>query len=69
MAIEAMHEKTEEAMCKLLQTLFRSFVITIDQMKNVSWVVLTENWTFCLFLPLFFSRDSREFMNKCRKCS
>ena len=29
-----MHEKTEEAMCKLLQSLFRSFVITIDQMRN-----------------------------------
>lgn len=36
MVIESMHEKTEEAMCKLLQALFRSFVITIDQMKNVS---------------------------------
>ena len=31
-----MHEKTEEAMAKLLQYLFRSFVITIDQMRNVS---------------------------------
>ena len=36
MVIESMHEKTDEAMCKLLQALFRSFVITIDQMKNVS---------------------------------
>ncbi len=36
MAIEAMHEKTEEAMCKLLKALFRSFVITIEQMKKVS---------------------------------
>ena len=34
MVIESMHEKTEEAMCKLLQSLFRSFVITIDQMRN-----------------------------------
>ena len=34
MTIEAMHVKTEEAMCKLLQSLFRSFVITIDQMRN-----------------------------------
>jgi len=33
MVIESMHEKTEEAMCKLLQSLFRSFVITIDQMR------------------------------------
>ena len=39
MVIESMHEKTDEAMCKLLQALFRSFVITIDQMKNVSIVV------------------------------
>jgi len=31
--IESMHEKTDEAMCKLLQALFRSFVITIDQMR------------------------------------
>lgn len=35
MVIESMHEKTEEAMCKLLQSLFRSFIITIDQMRNV----------------------------------
>jgi hypothetical protein len=36
MVIESMHEKTEEAMSKLLQSLFRSFIITIDQMRNVS---------------------------------
>ena len=41
MVIESMHEKTEEAMCKLLQALFRSFVITFDQMKNVSITELT----------------------------
>jgi len=34
MVIESMHEKTDEAMCKLLQSLFRSFVITIDQMRS-----------------------------------
>ena len=33
MVIESSHGKTEEAMCKLLQSLFRSFVITIDQMR------------------------------------
>jgi programmed cell death protein 4 len=33
MVIESMHDKTEEAMCKLLTSLFRSFVITIDQMR------------------------------------
>merc|ERR1712115_257975 len=36
MVIGSMHEKTEEAMCKLLQALFRSFIISIEQMKNVS---------------------------------
>jgi programmed cell death protein 4 len=34
MVIESMHEKTEESMCKLLQSLFQTFVITIDQMRN-----------------------------------
>jgi len=33
MVIESSHGKTEEAMCKLLQSLFRSFVISIDQMR------------------------------------
>lgn len=34
MVIEAMHEKTEEAMAKLLQSLVKSFTISYDQMKN-----------------------------------
>ena len=42
MVIESMHEKTEEAMCKLLQALFRSFIISIEQMKNVSYSKHTE---------------------------
>ena len=46
MVIESMHEKTDEAMCKLLQALFRSFVITIDQMKNVSISYLLSNAIF-----------------------
>lgn len=33
MVLESTHVKTEEAMCKLLSSLFRSFVITIDQMR------------------------------------
>ena len=33
MVIENMHNKTDEAMCKLLYALFRSFVITIGQMR------------------------------------
>ena len=42
--IESMHEKTDEAMCKLLQALFRSFVITIDQMRVVSTLI-----PFCMY--------------------
>ena len=34
--IESMHEKTEEDICKLLKSLFDSFIITLVQMKNVS---------------------------------
>ena len=33
MVTKSMHEKTDQAMCKLLQALFRSFVITIQQMR------------------------------------
>ena len=33
MVIESSHEKTEEAMCKLLQSLFRSFVISIENLR------------------------------------
>lgn len=36
MVIEAMHEKTAEAMAKLLESLVKSFTISYDQMKNVS---------------------------------
>ena len=50
MVIESMHEKTDEAMCKLLQALFRSFVITIDQMKNVSICHNLFDETFSKFL-------------------
>jgi len=33
MVIESSHEKTEEAMCKLLQSLFRTFVISIENLR------------------------------------
>ena len=33
LVIESSHEKTEEAMCKLLQSLFRSFVISIENLR------------------------------------
>jgi len=40
MVIEAMHEKVEEAMAILLQSLFKSFIISFDQMKNVSCIII-----------------------------
>ena len=40
MVIESSHEKTEEAMCKLLGSLFRSFIITIEQMRLVMMVMV-----------------------------
>ena len=33
MVIESSHEKTEEAMCRLLSSLFRSFVISIENLR------------------------------------
>ena len=57
MVIESMHEKTDEAMCKLLQALFRSFVITIDQMKNVSI-------SYLLFNAIKVSSDCNEFYHQ-----
>jgi len=51
MVIESMHEKTEEAMCKLLQSLFRSFVISIDQMRNGFQRVYDEMGEIALDVP------------------
>ena len=59
MVIESMHEKTDEAMCKLLQALFRSFVITIDQMKNVSIEITLQSNFAILGLWIYL----REIMN------
>ena len=66
MVIESMHEKTEEAMCKLLQALFRSFIISIEQMKNVSYSKHTE----ChnernLGKNLEMSRKAKKFVKIC----
>merc|ERR1712012_1137260 len=41
MVIESSHEKTEEAMCKLLGSLFRSFIISIDVPQ--AYIIL-ERW-------------------------
>lgn len=54
MVIESMHEKTEEAMCKLLQSLFRSFVVTIDQMRAGFQRVYEEMNEISLDVPAAF---------------
>ena len=65
MVIESMHEKTDEAMCKLLQALFRSFVITFDQMKNVSITELTFSPTYSVFRSKMLSYKIIFFWTYC----
>jgi len=66
MVIESMHEKTDEAMCKLLQALFRSFVITIDQMKNGFERVYDFMPEIAIDVPAAYTILER-FVNRCRK--
>ena len=66
MVIESMHEKTEEAMCKLLQALFRSFIISIDQMRNVSAAIFfREMADRYLIIDFQFFRDLSVSMMSC----
>jgi len=66
MVIESMHEKTEEAMCKLLQSLFRSFVITIDQMRAGFFRVYEEMAEISLDVPAAYLVLER-FVVRCRQ--
>jgi len=66
MVIESMHEKTDEAMCKLLQALFRSFVITIDQMKNGFGRVYDFMPEIAIDVPAAYNILER-FVTRCRK--
>jgi len=66
MVIESMHEKTEEAMCKLLQSLFRSFVITIDQMRAGFFRVYEEMAEISLDVPAAYLILER-FVIRCRQ--
>ena len=65
MVIESMHEKTEEAMCKLLQSLFRSFVITIEQMRNGFERVYDAMPEIAIDVPAAYSVLER-FVVRCR---
>ena len=66
MVIESMHEKTEEAMCKLLQALFRSFIISIDQMRNVSaGNIFFVKWQSYLIIDFQFFTDLSVSMMSC----
>jgi len=66
MVIESMHEKTEEAMCKLLQSLFRSFVITIDQMREGFQRVYDEMAEIFLDVPAAYTILER-WVIRCRQ--
>jgi len=66
MVIESMHEKTDEAMCKLLQALFRSFVITIDQMKKGFGRVYDFMPEIAIDVPAAYGILER-FVTRCRK--
>jgi len=66
MVIESMHEKTDEAMCKLLQSLFRSFVITIDQMRNGFQRIYDEMQEISIDVPAAYSLLER-WVIRCRQ--
>lgn len=66
MVLESMHEKTEEAMCKLLQSLFRSFVISIDQMRNGFQRVYDEMQEISLDVPAAYTVLER-WVIRCRQ--
>ncbi len=66
MAIESMHEKTEEALCRLLQSLFRSFVITIDQMRNGFERAYDNMPEFAIDVPAAYTVLER-FVGRCRQ--
>jgi len=65
MVIESMHEMTEEAMCKLIQSLFRSFVITIDQLRNGFERVYDAMPEIAIDVPAAYSVLER-FVGRCR---
>merc|ERR1711976_1145982 len=66
MVLESMHEKTDEAMCKLLQSLFRTFVITIDQMRNGFERVYDAMPDISIDVPAAYNVLER-FVLRCRK--
>jgi len=66
MTIESMHDKTEEAMCKLLQALFRTFVVTIDQMREGFQRVYDEMPEIFLDVPAAYTILER-WVIRCRQ--
>ena len=54
--IESSHEKTEEAMCKLLQSLFCSFVTTIEQVRVGFQCVYNQMVDISIDMPLILKR-------------
>jgi len=68
MVIESSHQKTEEAMCKLLMSLFRSFVITIEQVRAGFQRVYDEMPEISIDVPQAYNILER-WANRCRQAS
>ena len=66
MVIESSHQKTEEAMCKLLMSLFRSFVITIEQVRAGFQRVYDEMPEISIDVPQAYNILER-WANRCRQ--
>lgn len=64
--IESMHEKTDEAMCKLLQSLFRSFILTNSNIKVGFERVYDNMPEMSLDVPPAYAILER-FVLRCRK--
>jgi len=64
--IESMHEKTDEAMCKLLQSLFRSFILTNSNIKVGFERVYDNMPEMSLDVPAAYAILER-FVLRCRK--
>uniref|UniRef100_A0A0K2T795 Programmed cell death protein 4 n=2 Tax=Lepeophtheirus salmonis TaxID=72036 RepID=A0A0K2T795_LEPSM len=66
MVIESMNVHTEEAICKLLQSLFRSFIVTIDQIRNGFERVFDIMPDIAIDVPTAYTVLER-FCDRCRK--
>lgn len=55
MALEAMHENTEEAICRMLKSLFNSCIVTPDQMQRGFFRVFEDLPDICIDVPAAYT--------------